>query len=105
MMKLDALIKLILSAESVDEVIEAKADLISLHADLAREYAEAYTAFAMEFRAIKEEAYKITVTETSKQAGERTAYRHKKIPEQIEAVKEAISLSDDKILLFQLQDR
>lgn len=105
MMRLNELITQIINAEDIDELIKLKADLIKLQASLATQYAAALTEHAQALSNIKETYFEMSVTEARKKAGEQTGYRYKEIPEQIEAVKEAISLVDDKILSYREVDR
>ena len=91
----------LLSCRSKEELFEVKAELIKEHSSLVKQYASVLIDYSLAFRRIKEDAYKITISECEKQAGEETGYRYKQIPEEIEVVKEAISLCDDMIRSYQ----
>lgn len=91
----------LMECKSLKELFMVKADLIREYESLVNQYAPALIDYATAFRRIKEEAYKITISECEKQAGEETGYRYKQIPEQIEVIKETISLCDDMIQSYQ----
>lgn len=92
---IDDLIDQLLETTEIKQVLKIKGELIKLHDSKARDYSMALVDYSQTFARIKEEAYKITISECEKQAGEQTGFRHKQIPEEIEVIKEAISLSDD----------
>ena len=94
---LDEILDQLLACKDKQELFEVKAELIKEHLSLVKQYAGVLVDYALAFRAIKDQAYKITISECEKQAGEQTGYRYKQIPEEIEVVKEAISLCDDMI--------
>jgi hypothetical protein len=98
---IEEILNKLLVCRSKEELFEVKADLMREHASLVAQYASVLVDYALAFRAIKDEAYKITISECEKQAGEQTGYRYKQIPEEIEVVKEAISLCDDMIRSYQ----
>jgi len=98
MMELNEILDKLASA-NLQELLALKKDLIRMHASYASQYAASLVSYSQAFTQIKEAAYKITISECKQQAGEQTGYRHKEIIEQIEAIKEAISLVDDMIQL------
>ena len=96
MMELNEILDNLFSSDS-DQLLESKKELIKLHSSYATQYAASLVAYSQTFSRIKDSAYKITISECKQQAGEQTGYRHKEIIEQIEVIKEAISLVDDMI--------
>ena len=104
MIELEELISSILKDRSPRALLKNKQRLINLHARLAEEETSALTEYAQIFQSIKEEAYKITISETEKQAGIQTGYRFKKYPALMETIREAISLIDDMFRLGQEAD-
>lgn len=95
------LIDKLLECENLQELFAVKGELIKEYQSLVSQYVPALIDYAASFRRIKEDAYKMTISQCEKQAGEETGYRHKQIPEQIGVIKETISLCDDMIQSYQ----
>ena len=86
-----------LFTSSLEDLFKIKSDLIKLHLSYIEQYRIALIDYSHVFSQIKEDAYKITISECEKQAGEQTGYQYKTVLEKIEVIKEAISLADDMI--------